>query len=82
MTSGPPGAPLIQEVRSRRDARAYLSLFRRPYEDDPWWVHPDVRVAKDLLRRRGRLAARSEWRALLAVEDREPVAALTVFLHE
>jgi ribosomal protein S18 acetylase RimI-like enzyme len=72
----------IREVRSRADRRAYLALMREPYARNPYWVHPDVRILKGLLRNTALLARRSEWRALLAEEDRKPVACMTAFLHE
>ncbi len=72
---------LIRHVRSPAERRAYLSLVRAPYVENPCWVHPDVRILKGLLRGKTWLAARSEWQALLAEEDGQPVASLTVFLH-
>jgi ribosomal protein S18 acetylase RimI-like enzyme len=72
---------VIRRVRSSREQRAYLSLVRAPYADSPYWVHPDVRILKGLLRGKTWLAARSEWQALLAEEGRRPVASLTAFLH-
>jgi ribosomal protein S18 acetylase RimI-like enzyme len=45
-------------------------------------VHPDVRILKNLLRRRTLLAARSEWRALVAEDEGKPVACLTAFVHK
>jgi ribosomal protein S18 acetylase RimI-like enzyme len=72
----------IREVRSRADRRAYLSLVREPYAGNLHWVHPDVRILKNLLRRKGLLAARSEWCALIAEENGEPVACLTAFVHK
>ncbi|HSD10248.1 MAG TPA: GNAT family N-acetyltransferase [Candidatus Binatia bacterium] len=73
--------PLIREVRSRTDRRAYLALVREPYAANPYWVHPDVRILRNLLRRSTLLAARSEWRALIAEEEGKPVACLTAFVH-
>jgi ribosomal protein S18 acetylase RimI-like enzyme len=72
----------IHPVRSRADARAYLSLTREPYVKSPTWVHPDVRVLKNLFRRKTLLAERSEWQALWAEEEGRPVACLTVFVHK
>ncbi len=71
----------VHDVRSRADRRAYLSLTREPYAGSPAWVYPDVRILKGLLRGRGSLPSRSEWRALLAEEGGRPVACLSVFLH-
>ncbi len=72
----------IRAVRSRADARAYLSLVREPYAENPHWVHPDVRILKGLFRGKTLLASRADWQALLAEEDGRPVACLTVFLHK
>jgi hypothetical protein len=72
----------VREVRSRADRRAYLELVRKPYAANPHWVHPDVRILKDLFRRKTLLARRSDWRALLAVDDEGAAAGLTVFLHQ
>ena len=72
---------VIRRVRSAAERRAYLSLVRAPYADNPYWVHPDVRILKALLRGKTWLAARSEWQALLAEEEEQPVASLTAFLH-
>jgi len=72
----------VREVRSRADRRAYLDLVRKPYAENPHWVHPDVRILKDLFRRKTLLARRSDWRALLAVDDEGAAAGLTVFLHQ
>jgi ribosomal protein S18 acetylase RimI-like enzyme len=74
-------APEIREVRSRADRRAVLGLVSAPYEDQPAWVHPDVRVLKGLLRGRSELARRSEWRSLVAYERGKPVACLSAFIH-
>jgi ribosomal protein S18 acetylase RimI-like enzyme len=71
----------VRAVRSRRDARAYLSLVRSPYVSVPAWVHPDVRILRGLLRGRTELARHAEHRALLVERDGEPVAALTAFVH-
>lgn len=71
----------IHPVRSRADRRAYLELVRAPYAGNRNWVHPDVRILKSLLRGRGFLAKRSEWQALIAEEDGQPVACMTAFLH-
>ena len=73
--------PRVRPVESRRDRGAYVSLLRKPYADQPGWVHPDARVLRNLLRGRSLLASRSEWRAFLAEEEGEPVACLTAFLH-
>jgi len=73
--------PRLRDVRSRAVRRAYLDLVRRPYADTPHWIHPDVRILKALLRGKGQLAERSEWRALLAEEGGESVACLTAFVH-
>lgn len=72
----------IREVRSGADRPAYLGLVREPYARNPHWVHPDVRILRNLLRKKGLLAERSQWRALLAEEDSKPVACLTAFLHQ
>jgi ribosomal protein S18 acetylase RimI-like enzyme len=79
---GGDSVPLIRQVRSRADRRAYLALVREPYLANPYWVHPDVRILKNLLRRRTLLAARSEWRALVAEDEGKPVACLTAFVHK
>ena len=79
---GGDSVPLIREVRSRTDRSAYLALVREPYLANPYWVHPDVRILKNLLRRRTLLAARSEWRALVAEDEGKPVACLTAFVHK
>jgi GNAT superfamily N-acetyltransferase len=71
----------IRRVRTPAERRAYVSLVRAPYADNPYWVHPDVRILKGMLRGKTWLAARSEWQALLAEEEEQTVAALTVFLH-
>jgi ribosomal protein S18 acetylase RimI-like enzyme len=71
----------IREVRSRADRRAYLALTAKPYAANPYWVYPDVRILRGLLRNTALLAGRCEWRALLAEEDHEPVACMTAFLH-
>ncbi|MBI2962409.1 MAG: GNAT family N-acetyltransferase [Deltaproteobacteria bacterium] len=76
------GEARIREVRTRADRRAYFALIRAPYVGNPYWVPPDLRILRSLLRRRGLLAARSRWRALLAEEEGKPVACLTAFLHE
>src|SRR5262249_25609916 len=80
--NGDGGVAFIREVRSRADRRAYLSLVREPYAGNPYWAHPDVRILKNLLRRKGLLAARSEGCALIAEENGEPVACLTAFVHK
>jgi ribosomal protein S18 acetylase RimI-like enzyme len=79
---GGDGVPSVREVRSRADRRAYLTLIREPYFENPHWVHPDVRILKNLLRRKALLAARAEWRALVAEEEGKAVACLTAFLHK
>jgi ribosomal protein S18 acetylase RimI-like enzyme len=80
--SGADTVPSVREVRSRADRRAYLTLVREPYIGDPYWVHPDVRILKNLLRGKALLTARSEWRALIAKEDGKDVACLTAFVHK
>lgn len=76
------GEAQIRTVRSRADARDYLSLVSKPYAGNPHWVHPDVRILKGLFRKKTLLASRSDWQALLADEDGCAVACLTVFLHK
>lgn len=73
--------PEIREARSRADRRNVLALLHRPYAGDPFWVHPDARVLRKLLRGKGWLARRSQHRTLLAFEGDEAVATLSVFLH-
>ena len=74
--------PEIHEVRSRRDRRAYHSLLTAPYADDPFFVHPDSRALRNVLRGKGWLARRSEHASFLATEpEHGPVACLSVFLH-
>jgi hypothetical protein len=74
--------PFIRDVRSCADRRAYLALVREPYAVNPNWVHPDIRILRNLLRRTALIAARSEWRALIAEEEGKPVACLTAFVHK
>ncbi|MGH7803351.1 MAG: GNAT family N-acetyltransferase [Candidatus Binatia bacterium] len=71
----------VRPVRSRRDARAVLSLMRTPYVDVPAWLHPDMRILRELLRGKTELGKRAEHETFLATKDGEPVATLTVFLH-
>ena len=71
----------IRDVRSRADRRAVLALVRAPYADNPSWVHPDVRILRGFLHGKSELSRRSEWRSLLAIEDGQPVACLSAFVH-